>query len=61
MATTKQGICEVHQYALSDYSYRPVNYCSLCDAWMCAECEPNLKLRAIAALKKLLMSKPTKQ
>jgi len=47
------GVCEVHKYALNDA--RPiytVQYCSLCNAWLCEQCSGSLLLRGIAAYNK---------
>lgn len=49
----KVGICEVHQYALNDA--RPiytVQYCNLCNAWLCEQCSGNFILRTVAAYNK---------
>jgi len=43
------GVCEVHQYALNDTRPRMVFYCSLCDAYICEECNHNPLLRMKAA------------
>lgn len=48
------GTCEVHKWALNDSAPRLVNYCSVCDAWMCSDCANNMALRAYAALRKKL-------
>ncbi len=44
----QQGVCDVHKYALNDTSTRMVTWCNACSAWICAECNPNLLLRATA-------------
>lgn len=46
--TEQVGVCDVHKYALDDTTQRIVNYCGLCDAWICTECWGNYPLRARA-------------
>lgn len=49
----KRGTCEVHQYALNDA--RPiyqVQYCGMCNAYICEQCSGSFMLRAIAAYNK---------
>jgi len=47
------GVCEVHKYALNDP--RPiyqVQYCGMCNAYICQQCSGNIILRGIAAYNK---------
>ncbi len=46
----KQGVCDVHKYALNDITERTVSYCETCGAWICKSCKFNIKLRAIAII-----------
>ena len=45
---TRADICDVHYWAKGDGRKRLVNYCSLCDAWICEECVDNIPRRALA-------------
>ncbi len=48
------GVCEVHKYALNDHKIRNVFYCTVCEAWICDECNNDYVLRAeAAAIRKL--------
>lgn len=42
------GICDVHRLVDKDLRVREVQYCGMCDAWMCEECWGNLPKRAYA-------------
>jgi hypothetical protein len=50
-----KGICDVHRYALRDTLIRDVQYCSVCDAWICDQCGPDTALRAKAMANKALI------
>jgi len=43
------GVCEVCARTRGDYSYKPVEYCSTCKAWMCDSCRRNWFRRGWAA------------
>ena len=47
---TIQGICDVHRLVDKDTTLRPVKYCPMCEAYICAECENNWIKRGIAAV-----------
>lgn len=44
------GICRVCQLVDNNEEIKPTEYCFVCDAWICKDCEPNLFKRAKAAL-----------
>lgn len=46
------GICDVHYWAKNDSKEREVEWCDVCQAWICKECESNLALRALAMVKR---------
>ena len=48
------GVCDVHRLVNKDYETREVQYCGLCDAWMCDECWHNYPKRALAASIKMV-------
>ena len=47
------GVCDVHRLVNRDVRLRYVDYCSLCNAWMCDECWNNLPKRAYAMTLKI--------
>lgn len=47
---SKIGVCDVHRLVDKDTRRRRVSYCSVCEAWICKECWPNLAKRARAML-----------
>lgn len=51
---TQVGVCDVHRLVNKDLTLREVAYCSLCDAWICDKCSPNLAKRAYAMTLKAL-------
>lgn len=44
----KFGSCDVCKYALNDTTPHDVEYCSMCNAWICKKCVNNIPLRAVA-------------
>lgn len=49
----KYGVCDVHRLVNKDNKIRQVQFCKMCDSWICEECWYNLPKRALAASKKL--------
>ena len=50
--TLQFKICDVHRLLDYDTANRLCTYCSLCDAWICIECQPQLVRRLKAAIKR---------
>lgn len=48
---TPIGVCRVCELVDGDTSEKPVLYCSICDSWICDDCRPNIRKRAIATFK----------
>jgi hypothetical protein len=46
------GVCDVHALLEHDTRPRPVQWCALCEAWLCDQCRGDLKRRARAMLKR---------
>jgi hypothetical protein len=46
----KVGICDVCRLVKNDTSTKPVQYCHVCDAWICDVCRVDWVARAKAAL-----------
>lgn len=44
------GICRVCQLVDKDEEIKTIEYCFVCDAWICKDCEPKLLKRAKAKL-----------
>lgn len=47
-AARKKGVCAVHQLVMNDEKERDVEYCLLCDKWICDECMPKIGRRGLA-------------
>lgn len=45
-------ICDVHRILDYDTSKRICNYCGMCDAWICTECQSRWDRRLRAAVKR---------
>lgn len=58
-SNVKYGPCDVCMYAKGDTTHRNVEYCPTCDAWICADCQPNLPLRAVAMVNRSLTPQKT--
>lgn len=47
---SKVATCDVCKYGKGITDHKSVQYCSMCDAWICKDCQPNLALRAVAMI-----------
>lgn len=47
------GTCDVHALVDGDNSDKIVEYCAVCDAWMCEPCKDDVPKRALAWVKRL--------
>ncbi len=50
-AHCRVGVCDVCFILRSDVEPKPTKFCPLCKSWICEDCRPNWKDRAVAALK----------
>lgn len=46
-----KGICKVCELLDNDKTEKEGEYCEMCEAFICNECEPNWYRRAMAAIK----------
>jgi hypothetical protein len=49
-ASETVGVCDVHRLVDGDARPRPVNWCGICHAWLCAACSHDLAKRAKAMM-----------
>ena len=49
------GVCDVHLLVDGDRGRRPVQWCSICRAWICDACSHDLRKRGQAMVIRALM------